>query len=141
MSSSYRLLKSKRSPKDLDVYIGNKIKLRRSMLSISQEKLGAFLGLTFQQIQKYEKGVNRVSASTLYLISNALNVDISYFMEGFEENSNALHDNNRPFYKSDITYNRESMDLLKIYYGVEDQVVRKKIIELIRTFSSSATNS
>ncbi|MDR1362069.1 MAG: helix-turn-helix domain-containing protein [Holosporaceae bacterium] len=135
--SSYALSKSKRAPKDLDVYIGNKIKVRRSMLSISQERLGNFLGLTFQQVQKYEKGTNRVSASTLYLIASILDVNISYFTEGFEENNHLLHDDDNTSYRFDITYSKESTDLLKVYYKVEDPAVRRKIMELIKTFSTS----
>ena len=80
--ADYNGVKTKNINKDLDIYIGNRVKLRRTMLGISQDRLGTSLGITFQQIQKYEKGVNRISASTLYSIANILGVDFSYFIEG-----------------------------------------------------------
>ena len=68
-------------PNPIDVHVGNRIKIRRNLLGWSQETLGAKLGLTFQQVQKYEKGIDRISASTLYTIANVLNTNLSYFFE------------------------------------------------------------
>lgn len=136
MPSDYNLQnKTKDSSKSLDTYIGSRIKFRRSMLGISQDKLGSHLGITFQQVQKYEKGANRVSASMLYHIANMLNVDVLYFIDGFENNK-TLHDDNVPNYDIDVSKRKETADLLKVYYKISDSSVRKKILELIKTFSA-----
>ena len=70
---------------NLDPFIGKRVKLRRSEMGMSQAKLGEKLGLSFQQVQKYEKGVNRISASMLYTIATVLNVEIDYFIDGFNK--------------------------------------------------------
>ena len=137
MSSDYNLTKSRNSNKDLDAYIGSKVKCRRSMLGISQDKLGSHLGITFQQVQKYEKGANRVSASMLYHIADMLNVDFAFFINGFEQ-SKSLHDcNTAPTYDIDASKRKESADLLKAYYKINDQSTRKKILKLVKAFSSA----
>jgi transcriptional regulator with XRE-family HTH domain len=128
MSSDYDL--KKRNIRELDVYIGSKIRFRRSMMNISQNKLGSSLGVTFQQVQKYEKGINKVSASTLYMIANALGVEISYFMDGFNDNR-MLRDETVCLYDTDISRNKESISLLKEYYKV-DKPIRKKILDFIK---------
>jgi transcriptional regulator with XRE-family HTH domain len=135
MSLDYNIDKIKKVSKNLDAFIGNKIKFRRSMLSISQDKLGSYLGVTFQQIQKYEKGANRVSASMLYRIANFLDVNMSFFTDGFDNPSKILNDENHPIYNIDISKKKESIDLLKAYYKIKDPSVRKKILKLIKTFS------
>jgi transcriptional regulator with XRE-family HTH domain len=120
---------------DLDHYIGSRLKARRSALGISQEKLGSFLGVTFQQIQKYERGINRISASTLYRIACALSTDFSYFIEGYGGNS-CLMDNDLLTYKLDNLQKKESVELLKHYYKIPHPTVRKKIVDIIRLFSA-----
>ncbi|MDR3179964.1 MAG: helix-turn-helix domain-containing protein [Holosporaceae bacterium] len=137
MSLDYNVDKIKKVSKNLDSFIGNKIKFRRSMLSISQDKLGSYLGVTFQQIQKYEKGTNRVSASMLYRIANFLDVNVSFFTDGFDNPSKTLNDENQLGYNIDIGKKKESIDLLKAYYKIKDSSVRKKILELIKTFSAT----
>nr|WP_321463960.1 helix-turn-helix transcriptional regulator [uncultured Cohaesibacter sp.] len=77
----------KKSPNEYDVYVGARVRMARSMAGISQEKLGEHLGITFQQVQKYEKGTNRISASKLVEIGHALNKPISWFFEGIERKS------------------------------------------------------
>ncbi|MDR1561017.1 MAG: helix-turn-helix domain-containing protein [Holosporaceae bacterium] len=130
---------SKSSYKDLDLYIGNRVKFRRSALGISQDRLGMYLGITFQQIQKYEKGVNRISASTLYNIANALSTDFAYFVRGYQNSS--LRENNVPSYEFDNSKKKESMDLLRSYYKITDPVVRKKILSIIKTFATTTSKN
>jgi transcriptional regulator with XRE-family HTH domain len=79
---------AKRDPNFVDAHVGNRVRLRRQLIGMSQEKLGELLGITFQQVQKYEKGSNRVSASRLHKMSKVLNVPIQYFFEGLQEPEN-----------------------------------------------------
>ncbi|MDR1982388.1 MAG: helix-turn-helix domain-containing protein [Holosporaceae bacterium] len=120
---------------DLDSHIGSRVKFRRTSLGISQEKLGSYLGITFQQIQKYEKGINRISASTLYNIANVLSVDISYFIEGYK-NTQSLNESDTPIYEIDLTKKKETSELLRSYSKITAPLVRKKISELVRSISS-----
>jgi transcriptional regulator with XRE-family HTH domain len=132
----YMILSSKSSNKNLDVYIGRRVKLRRTALGMSQEKLGSHLGVTFQQIQKYEKGINRISASTLFHISCLLNVDMLYFVSGFDNNTlrnNQLNDNGFAVYDTDASSSKETSNLLRAFYKISSPAARKKVIELIKT--------
>ena len=134
--ADYNGVKTKNINKDLDIYIGNRVKLRRTMLGISQDRLGTSLGITFQQIQKYEKGVNRISASTLYSIANILGVDFSYFIEGFE-GGEEVRDENVPAYEFDNTKKKETMELLRAYYKISDPMLRKRVLDFVKGLSSS----
>jgi transcriptional regulator with XRE-family HTH domain len=87
-------LPRKKAPKPTDQHVGRRVRMRRMMLSMSQEKLGAALGLTFQQVQKYEKGTNRIGASRLQQMSHILQVPIAFFFEG-APNASAQHGSNR----------------------------------------------
>ncbi|MDR2158139.1 MAG: helix-turn-helix domain-containing protein [Holosporaceae bacterium] len=119
----------------LDSHIGSRVKSRRSFLGISQEKLGNYLGITFQQVQKYEKGINRISASTLYDISNLLSVDLSYFIEGYNGPA-SLSENGAPIYETDRALKKETTELLRAYHKIKDPSVRKKMLELIKTIAA-----
>ncbi|GHU13273.1 transcriptional regulator [Alphaproteobacteria bacterium] len=141
MSSDYSIDRAKNSSKNLDAYIGNKIKFRRSLLGISQDKLGTHLGVTFQQIQKYEKGTNRVSASMLYNIANFLDVNISFFTDDFENSTKTLNEDSSNAYNVDISKKKESIDLLRVYYKISDASVRKRILELMKAVAVSETDS
>jgi transcriptional regulator with XRE-family HTH domain len=131
--ANYRSVNLKSPSGDLDSYIGSRVKFRRSALGISQDKLGENLGVTFQQIQKYEKGINRISASTLYNIAGVLSTDFSYFIRGYQNSS--LNDENVPVYEFDNSKKKESTELLRSYYKITDPTVRKKIVELIKALS------
>lgn len=138
MTPNYNTQKVKKFNKSLDAFIGERVKQRRSALGMSQDKLGSYLGITFQQVQKYEKGVNRISASMLYTIATVLNADIQYFIDGFNAaDSGALNESSTPVYEVNVPNQKESLDLLKAYYGVPDSAVRKKVIELVKVFSHS----
>ncbi|MDR1551471.1 MAG: helix-turn-helix domain-containing protein [Holosporaceae bacterium] len=129
--------KRKSSREDLDAYIGGRIKSRRSFLGISQDKLGSYLGVTFQQVQKYEKGTNRVSASMLYDVARILSVDVTYFYEGFR-GEQTLNDDEDPVYIGGGVLNeKETAELLRSYYGISIPSVRKKFSELMKTLAGS----
>ncbi|MCR5225560.1 MAG: helix-turn-helix domain-containing protein [Alphaproteobacteria bacterium] len=117
----------------LDCYIGSRVKSRRMILGLSQNKLASCLGVSFQQVQKYEKGVNRISASMLHRIANALSVNYSYFFDGF--NSGCLKEESLPAYEFSGDRKRETTELLRAYYKISSVAVRRKMLELIRSFA------
>lgn len=131
-------------PSPIDVHVGSRIRLRRTLLGMSQERLGEALGLTFQQVQKYERGVNRVGASRLFDLSRVLDVPISFFFDdlpdslansldlpmsrrggGFPERSDGFGD--------DTLSRRETLELVRAYYRITDPAVRKRVFELIKS--------
>lgn len=140
MTPNYNTDKVRKFNKSLDAFIGDRVKQRRIALGMSQDKLGSYLGITFQQVQKYEKGVNRISASMLYTIATVLSVEINYFIEGFSSDSHTtyLNEENSPVYEVDMRDKKESLDLLKAYYAISDPSVRKKVLELVKAFSHSS---
>lgn len=140
MAPNYNTDKVRKFNKSLDAFIGEKVKQCRIALGMSQDKLGSYLGITFQQVQKYEKGINRISASMLYTIATVLNVEIQYFIEGFNNNNhtNSLKEESSPIYEVDMRNKKESLDLLKAYYSISDLSVRKKVLELVKAFSHSS---
>ena len=133
------MTENKKKPNPIDVHVGSRIRLRRTMLGMSQEKLGESLGITFQQIQKYEKGTNRVGASRLQNISSVLNVPVSFFFEdapgeptidqaGFSEPSGSS-------YVVDFLSSSEGLQLNRAFVKISDPKVRKKIVDLVKTLS------
>lgn len=127
-----------------DIHVGNRLRLRRLQMSLTQEKLANLLGLTFQQVQKYEHGSNRVSASRLHEIANALKVPITYFYEGLsgdiptfagmaESGQEAIEGQGE---ESEANLSsRETADLVRAYYRITDPKKRKHILNLIRSMS------
>lgn len=124
------------SSNPIGIHVGARIKLRRTLLGLSQEKLGDALGLTFQQVQKYEKGTNRVSASKLYRLAQILDVPISFFFDsmpgaGADVPCDPAVDspNDDPFYR------RETVTLVRAYYGIPDPAVRDRLLSLVKSLS------
>ncbi|MEH6402386.1 MAG: helix-turn-helix transcriptional regulator [Sneathiella sp.] len=119
----------------VDVHVGNRVKLRRTLLGVSQEKLGNELGLTFQQIQKYEKGANRVGASRLFQISQALDVPPSFFFDDMPSELSptfsGLQEETEPFEQQHLS-KRETLELVRAYYKIPDEEIRKRIFDLIK---------
>ena len=131
-------------PSPIDVHVGTRIRLRRTLLGMSQERLGEALGLTFQQVQKYERGVNRVGASRLFDLSRVLDVPISFFFDdmpesvsGRPENASArsagFADAQSPFGSDDSLNRRETLELVRAYYRITEPSVRKRVFELIKS--------
>ncbi|MDR1235663.1 MAG: helix-turn-helix domain-containing protein [Holosporaceae bacterium] len=119
---------------DLDIYIGGRVKSRRTLLGISQEKLGKHLGITFQQVQKYEKGINRISASSLYSIADVLSVNWSYFVDGYD-NASMLSEENGLVYETDSEKKGDVVDLLYFFGKITDVKLRKKVIEIVKAMA------
>jgi transcriptional regulator with XRE-family HTH domain len=131
-------------PSPIDVHVGARIRLRRTLLGMSQERLGEALGLTFQQVQKYERGVNRVGASRLFDLSRVLDVPISFFFDDMPDSlsgsfgnqsgrrSAAFSDQGEGF--GDDTLNRrETLELVRAYYRITDPAIRKRVFDLIKS--------
>ena len=123
---------AKKTPNPIDVHVGSRIRLRRTMLGMSQEKLGDSLGITFQQVQKYEKGANRVGASRLQHIAEILNVPIPFFFEG---SPGAIEDENRQESSTDFMNSKECVALAAAFSAIEDKRVRQSILGLVRSLS------
>jgi len=121
----------------LDSFIGKKVKKRRSELGISQGKLGERLGVSFQQIQKYENGKNRISASTLVQISRILGVDFSYFVNGYEK-AEMLHDGSAVTYQ--LRNDRESNSLITYFLKIKDLALRKQVLDIVKKISLLSIN-
>ena len=129
-----------KSPNPIDVHVGKRIRARRKDVRVSQEKLAEQLGLTFQQIQKYEKGANRVSASKLYEIARALQASIEYFFRGLDDPSGAVEGvaetDTRPFVHDFVT-TAEGEELVSEFTKIEDPLVRKQVLDLIKSLKRS----
>jgi len=136
-------------PSPIDVHVGSRIRLRRTLLGMSQEKLGDALGLTFQQVQKYERGVNRVGASRLFDISRVLDVPISFFFDDMPEGMNEMPmsgprgrshgfaEAQEPFGVGldDQLTKRETLELVRAYYRITEPTVRKRMFDLIKSLA------
>jgi len=129
-------------PNPIDVHVGSRVRLRRNMLGLSQEKLGEAIGLTFQQVQKYERGANRIGASRLHDLSRVLDVPVSFFFDdmdpvrapaigGFAEPAAEAFD-------SDPLRRRETVELVSAYYRIEDPALRRRLFELARALAVGA---
>ena len=130
---------NKKKPNPTDVYVGGRIRLRRNMLGMSQEKLGESLGITFQQIQKYEKGTNRVGASRLQAIASILSVPVAFFFEdapGAEggEHKGMSEDSSTSFVV-DFLSSAEGLQLNRAFARISNPKVRRKVIELAKVLA------
>jgi len=129
-------------PNPIDVHVGTRVRMRRMLLGISQEKLGEALGLTFQQVQKYEKGTNRIGASRLQQIAKTLNVPPSFFFEGQALEEMAASGSDAAAQHSanvvDFLSTTEGLQLNKAFARIHDARIRKRIIDLVIALASSA---
>ena len=134
------MIENKKKPNPIDVHVGSRIRLRRNMLGLSQEKLGENLGITFQQIQKYEKGTNRVGASRLQAISAILNVPVSFFFEDAPGSSSqaGFAEDNEATYVVDFLNSNEGVQLTRAFTKISDPKVRRKIIDLVKSLAADA---
>jgi len=141
--------KTKGSADIIDKHVGLQIRNRRSLMGLSQESLANSVGVTFQQVQKYERGTNRVSASRLFKFSKILDVSINYFYEGIDNNEQkpvygmadndqdgfeGISDNTRSI-PEDFLKNKETVELIRAYYSITDTKKRKEIIRFIKSMA------
>ena len=133
---------AKKAPNPIDKHVGSRVRMRRMMLGMSQEKLGNNLGLTFQQVQKYEKGTNRIGASRLQQISHILQVPVSFFFEGAPANVNAprvdgVNEAPSPAYVSDFLATSDGLALTKAFMRISDSKLRRRIVDLVEQIAVS----
>lgn len=123
----------------IDVHVGGRVRLRRMLLGMSQEKLGDHLGLTFQQIQKYEKGINRIGASRLFDLSQVLSVPVQFFYEelaiGQADGAGGFAERPAESYAAEFLGSREGLELNKAFARITDPRVRRSIVDLVRAFA------
>lgn len=143
-------------PNPIDVHVGNRIRLRRTLLGLSQEKLASMLGLTFQQVQKYERGMNRVGASRLWDISKVLEAPIGFFYEDMDKSVASqsprmfsipdasdidfLEEEETP-YNADPMQRQETIELVKAYYKIPNRKAARHLYDLILAMSKTSYNN
>jgi transcriptional regulator with XRE-family HTH domain len=128
-----------KAPNPVDKYVGSRVRMRRIMLGMSQEKLGEALGLTFQQVQKYEKGTNRVGASRLQQISEILQVPVSFLFDGGPSgiaNSDGFSEGSSPTYVADFLATTEGLALTRAFTRIADPKLRRSIVELVEQIAA-----
>ncbi len=123
------------SPDPVDVHVGQRVRARRKMLGLSQTQLGKELGVTFQQVQKYERGTNRIGSSRLFRLSSALDVPVAYFFEGAETKLPG-YDASIKGLEKEAFERAETQELVEAYYRIADPRVRKKVLGLARLLST-----
>jgi len=125
---------STKTPDPIDKYVGSRVRMRRIMLGMSQEKLGNSLGLTFQQVQKYEKGTNRIGASRLQQIADVLQVPVQFMFEGAPisaGSANGFSEAPSPAYVSDFLSTSEGLALTRAFTRIHDAKLRRSIVDLV----------
>jgi transcriptional regulator with XRE-family HTH domain len=132
------------TPNPVDVHVGGRVRLRRTLLGLSQEKLGEAVGLTFQQIQKYERGANRIGASRLFEFSRILEVPVSFFFDDMPEGQTVvdgriawgLAEQPQTPLEPDPLTRRETLELVRAYYRIGDPSVRRRLFELTKSLGN-----
>ncbi len=130
-------------PNPVDIHVGGRVRLRRTLLGMSQEKLGEAIGLTFQQVQKYERGANRVGASRLFDLSRVLDVPIGFFFEEMSDDVAAKSPRQirgmaetQAVFEPDPMAKRETLELVRAYYRIGDPKVRKRLFEMTKSLAA-----
>ncbi len=128
-----------KKPNPIDIHVGSRVRLRRMLLSMSQEKLGDQMGLTFQQIQKYEKGTNRIGASRLYHISQILDVPVQFFFDdaplSVNQGADGMSEPKMENFLYEFISTRDGLELIRAFVSIADPKVRKRVVDLVRTLS------
>ncbi|MBK8007505.1 MAG: helix-turn-helix transcriptional regulator [Rhizobiales bacterium] len=135
---------TKKTPNPIDRHVGSRVRMRRMMISLSQEKLGERLGITFQQVQKYEKGTNRIGASRLQQIASILGVPVSFFFEGApgsDGTAAGFAEGGNPAYVSDFLATSEGLALSKAFMKVSAAKLRRRIVDLVEAMAAGTEAS
>ncbi len=134
-------------PHPVDVHVGARVRMRRTLLGMSQEKLGEAIGLTFQQVQKYERGANRIGSSRLYDVARVLDVPVEFFFEDMpakvvgnspSQRRRKAEESSR--YERDPIVKRETLELVRAYYKISKPQVRKRLFEVVKAIGVSFEN-
>jgi len=130
-------------PNPIDVHVGLRVRLRRTLLGMSQEKLGQAIGLTFQQVQKYERGANRIGASRLFDLARVLDVPVSYFFEEMEASlggkpgDKGMSEPPAEPYQAEPVMKRETLELVRAYLRIGDPLLRRRVFELAKAIANA----
>ena len=141
--------RNERQPHPVDTHVGNRVRQRRVFLGYSQEKLARSLGLTFQQVQKYERGANRISSSKLFELARLLDVPVGFFFEGVDDELEKEVPTRAPAHRgigqgdtagdvANSETNRETLRLVDAYYKIEDRSVRTEVLSLMKVLGKSS---
>jgi transcriptional regulator with XRE-family HTH domain len=131
------------SKQDIDTQVGKRLRLRRTMMGLSQEAVAKAVGITFQQVQKYEKGANAMNASRLYEFAQFMHVPVAYFFEGIEamsstgESAGFAEEGEKFDHKARGVSDRESLEMMKAFKRIKEQVVRKRLSDLVRAIADN----
>jgi transcriptional regulator with XRE-family HTH domain len=134
-------MKDERAANAIDRKLGQRVRSRRLEIGMSQERLAELLGITFQQVQKYEKGVNRIAASRLFDIASALQQPVSRFFEGLTSARSAGAAEERKDFIDDALATPEGSQLMSTFASIRSQRVRRKVVDLVRTLAEEAAES
>lgn len=130
---------SHKSPNMIDLHVGARVRMRRVLIGMSQEKLGEALDLTFQQVQKYEKGLNRIGASRLYQIARVLGVPVSYFYDGLEMPEMQIAERETPAQiEVENLSASEGIQLNSAFFAITDQNLRRRLLDLVKLLGSQS---
>jgi len=125
---------AKKQANPIDIQVGNRVRIRRMLIGMSQERLGDLLGLTFQQVQKYEKGVNRIGAGRLFEVSRILNVPVDFFYEGVSDAASGANEvDGAPV--MDFVSSGEGLQLSLAFMKIKDAKVRKRVLDLVKSLA------
>jgi transcriptional regulator with XRE-family HTH domain len=134
-------------PNPIDVHVGMRVRLRRTLLGMSQEKLGDALGLTFQQVQKYERGANRIGASRLFDLSRVLDVPVSFFFDDIKAETieaaraePGASESANGGYEPDPMMRRETLELVRAYYRIPDTQIRRRLFDLTKAIANAVSS-
>jgi transcriptional regulator with XRE-family HTH domain len=137
---------AKKAPNAVDKHVGSRVRMRRMMLAMSQEKLGDALGLMFQQVQKYEKGTNRIGASRMQQISDILQVPVAFFFEGAPHlagmpPSAEFAEAPSPAYVADFLATSDGLSLTKAFMRIPNAKLRRRIVELVQEMTGEEAHA
>ncbi|HUK10885.1 MAG TPA: helix-turn-helix transcriptional regulator [Stellaceae bacterium] len=145
-----RRRQSSGKPNPIDVHVGGRVRLRRTLLGMSQERLGQALGLTFQQVQKYERGANRIGASRLHRLSEILDVPVAFFFDELKrepEKADAMRSHDAPATapvparEGETMMRRETLELVRAYYRIGSPQVRRRLFDLTKAIANATESS
>ncbi len=131
---------NKKSPSSIDRHIGSRIRMRRILIGMSQEQLGQRLGITYQQVQKYEKGVNRVGSGRLHEIGGILGVPASFFFEGQGREEPSAGNSQVSSVTSVLLARKDSLQLLQAFNAITDQKARRALVNMAHALAGQATD-
>jgi transcriptional regulator with XRE-family HTH domain len=142
--ASGRQRRRSEKPNPIDVHVGSRVRLRRTLLGMSQERLGEAIGLTFQQVQKYERGANRIGASRLYDLSRVLDVPVSFFFDDLNAavavGTAAAAASSAAPADGDPMMRRETLELVRAYYRIPDSQIRRRLFDLTKAIANACAN-